>query len=375
MEDKTNRPEPTLNAEAKPAPTHAASKKYEIKRNNNKKFIIAGILVVVVLAGIAFATFTLTRDNDAKDNKAVIVSEDESERSLFTIVVNNKEGEIIMAGRNTEPGARVVILADGEEIGKSTDPADENGEWVFFPTNKLKPGNRELTAYYVNKAGKKISSSEVVSVNVPDAADKKGDWWATKIDKKTGKAEVLTAPKGDIVGELKLRAVDYNEKGRLGVSGVGKKGSIIQVYLDNVLIAKTTVDKNDRFRVDMKKTLKSKEYLIRVDMIKSGNKVAARIEQKFKPSQQTPTGAKKYIVKKGDNLWNIARHEYGRGYQWVVVFKDNMKQIKDPDKIYPGQVLTIPSKKEADKMSKSEVKALTAKSKKSKQVRAKKTAK
>ncbi|MGI9077611.1 MAG: LysM peptidoglycan-binding domain-containing protein [Gemmatimonadaceae bacterium] len=60
---------------------------------------------------------------------------------------------------------------------------------------------------------------------------------------------------------------------------------------------------------------------------------------------KTPFGSPKgsYTVKAGDSLSKIARHEYGDGAKWKQIYEANKNIIKDPDLIYPGQELTIPS--------------------------------
>lgn len=51
-----------------------------------------------------------------------------------------------------------------------------------------------------------------------------------------------------------------------------------------------------------------------------------------------------YTVKSGDTLWKIAESQYGKGKggEYKVIFEANTPMLKDPDKIYPGQVLRIP---------------------------------
>lgn len=47
-----------------------------------------------------------------------------------------------------------------------------------------------------------------------------------------------------------------------------------------------------------------------------------------------------YTVEKGDTLWNISVRAYGDGYQWIKIAKVN--NLKNPNVIYSGNVLTLP---------------------------------
>ncbi|MBS1214757.1 MAG: hypothetical protein H6R26_3374 [Proteobacteria bacterium] len=53
------------------------------------------------------------------------------------------------------------------------------------------------------------------------------------------------------------------------------------------------------------------------------------------------TGAT-YTVVGGDTLSKIAKRHYGDANQWSRIFEANRDQLKDPDRIFPGQVLRIP---------------------------------
>jgi len=57
-----------------------------------------------------------------------------------------------------------------------------------------------------------------------------------------------------------------------------------------------------------------------------------------------------YKVKKGDTLWGISKDKLGNPQKWTNVFDLNKEQIKDPNLIYPDQVLKLPIKaSEAEK--------------------------
>lgn len=49
-----------------------------------------------------------------------------------------------------------------------------------------------------------------------------------------------------------------------------------------------------------------------------------------------------YEVKKGDTLSKISKEHYGSANKYMVIFEANKPMLKDPDKIYPGQMLRIP---------------------------------
>lgn len=53
--------------------------------------------------------------------------------------------------------------------------------------------------------------------------------------------------------------------------------------------------------------------------------------------------AQYYEVKKGDSLSKIAKEVYGNAMKYPAIFEANQPMLTHPDKIYPGQVLRIPS--------------------------------
>jgi nucleoid-associated protein YgaU len=49
-----------------------------------------------------------------------------------------------------------------------------------------------------------------------------------------------------------------------------------------------------------------------------------------------------YEVKSGDSLSKIAKAHYGDAMKYMLIFEANQPMLKDPNLIYPGQVLRIP---------------------------------
>jgi nucleoid-associated protein YgaU len=64
---------------------------------------------------------------------------------------------------------------------------------------------------------------------------------------------------------------------------------------------------------------------------------------KYPPVVTPPPPEKQYYtVKKGDYLSKIAKEVYGNANKYNVIFEANKPMLKDPNLIYPGQVLVIP---------------------------------
>jgi nucleoid-associated protein YgaU len=57
--------------------------------------------------------------------------------------------------------------------------------------------------------------------------------------------------------------------------------------------------------------------------------------------QAAPT-FKTYEIQSGDSLSKIAKREYGNANDWRRIFEANHDVIKNPDKIFPGQIIKIP---------------------------------
>jgi nucleoid-associated protein YgaU len=60
------------------------------------------------------------------------------------------------------------------------------------------------------------------------------------------------------------------------------------------------------------------------------------------PATPSADQQRSYTVVSGDSLSKIAKREYGDANKWHAIFDANRDKLKDPDRIYPGQVLTLP---------------------------------
>lgn len=67
----------------------------------------------------------------------------------------------------------------------------------------------------------------------------------------------------------------------------------------------------------------------------------ARVDDRMEVEVPAPE-ATFYTVESGDTLSAIAKRHYGSAAEYTKIFKANQPMLKDPDLIYPGQVLRIP---------------------------------
>jgi len=63
-----------------------------------------------------------------------------------------------------------------------------------------------------------------------------------------------------------------------------------------------------------------------------------------KPVIERPPAPSTYTVKKDDTLSSIARNFLGDAKAWRKIYEANRNQIKNPDRLQVGMVLTIPPK-------------------------------
>jgi nucleoid-associated protein YgaU len=69
-----------------------------------------------------------------------------------------------------------------------------------------------------------------------------------------------------------------------------------------------------------------------------------RVDDRITVEAPAPA-AQFYTVQSGDSLSKIAQQFYGNASKYTAIFEANKPMLKDPDKIYPGQVLRIPAEK------------------------------
>jgi nucleoid-associated protein YgaU len=263
----------------------------------------------------------------------------------FDVVRIDPKGSMVMAGR-AAPGATVFILDGDKEIGRVQ--ADGRGEWLYVPAEPVGAGTRQFSLKSKNPDGKEMASDRVVVMVVPE---RNGEVLIVEQSRAGGNTRVLQGPNAEPgLAALAIQAVDYDALGTFSVSGKADPGATVHLYLDNALVGKATAGEDGVWRLAPTARMVQGPHALRADQLGSNNNVLARVEMPFTldPAQASLKPGEVTVIK-GNSLWRLARHAYGEGMLYTVIYEANRDHIKDPDLIYPGQVFAVPAKKNSGK--------------------------
>ncbi len=314
----------------------------------------------------------------------------------FDTVRVEATGDAVIAGR-AAPDSDVTVKWNGNIVG--TAKANADGSFVLVPAKALKTGIGAMTIE-MNKGGQIITSEGSVFVVVK----KDGPATVAKVDavaptQVVQSAAVVATPK-----DLQLTAVDYDTAGNIVFSGVAAAGSTVRFYVDNAATGEGSSDAAGKWSFAGTSSVKPGTHMLRADAVDAGGKVISRIELPFlresveavaaaqvataapvvpvapaapvsrsvapaapvalttvpeapavvapePPATQVAVapaapavdaGPKKLVIQPGNNLWKLSREVYGKGRMFTIIYEANRDQVKNPNRIYPGQILTAP---------------------------------
>ncbi|WP_062234525.1 LysM peptidoglycan-binding domain-containing protein [Aureimonas sp. N4] len=184
---------------------------------------------------------------------------------------------------------------------------------------------------------------------------------------------------------LSVEAVEA-EDGKLFIAGAARERAKVHVYLDDTFVAEAMGGAGDRFIASANAPVSVGDHVVRADELDAAGQVVARVEVPFNRPDTAPLAAiapadaqpatapaegsaqeaeapattadaqaqimqpalervdARVIIRKGDTLWRISRNTYGRGSRFTVIYLANGDQIRNPNRIYPGQVFRVPEK-------------------------------
>jgi nucleoid-associated protein YgaU len=211
----------------------------------------------------------------------------------FDVARIERTGDAVIAGR-AAPGATVELLRNGESLDRAV--ADQSGQFVMTPP-RLPAGNYALTLRSREPDGKQTLSKQSVAVALAETAPGSGAIQAH--------AELPSNAAG-------TTAANRSAPGQAARSSPAAQPSqpVLQLAKQQDAAVSTAAARSD------------------------GTPLSTAVT----PRKSTTT------VTRGDSLWRISRQTYGEGTRYSLVYRANRDRIRNPDRIYPGQVFVLPLK-------------------------------
>lgn len=251
----------------------------------------------------------------------------------FDMVRIEKSGNIMIAGRNVRE-SNISIVINKKIV--ATEHTNKDGEFVYAPTTVLKPGNYVISLI---DADKNIKSADSVFVYISEHGYKNS---VSLLMTKNG-SKIMQSPEL-LDGDLVVSKIDYLDTGRMVVTGRALPRLRVSLSLNDKYIgfARVSDYKNFGLGADIGKLESGKEYKLNIRLHDGEGTTIANVEHKFVMPEMTGDDNTFYTVRRGDCLWIIARNFLRRGILFTMIAERNT--IKNPDLIYPDQLLQIPTK-------------------------------
>ncbi|KRB31945.1 MULTISPECIES: LysM peptidoglycan-binding domain-containing protein [Mesorhizobium] len=370
---------PAANAAAPVAPAAAGpiAPTFDVVRvESNGSIVVAGNAApnskVEILNGTSVIGSTLA----GPDGAFVIVLDDPLKPGDYTIALHSTVGTVVTASAQTAvvsvpANAAGQVLAMVEEPGK---PA----ELLTVPAPETKPAAPAGDQAAAPAAPPPAAPAPAVAEATPPAA---------------------------AVGEPKIvvEAVEIDGN-KIFVAGLADPGRKVRAYANDILLGDAQTSPDGHFLVEATRDIPVGSYTIHVDGLDAdGVKVVARAAVPFerepgetvaavapagtKPAESKPAapaaaetpaapapvapateapavvaeatppsdvpevvspklehadGA--VVIRRHDTLWRISRRVYGHGVRYSTIYLANQDQIRNPDRIWPGQVFKVPGK-------------------------------
>lgn len=127
-------------------------------------------------------------------------------------------------------------------------------------------------------------------------------------------------------------------------NGTGIFDTNIKVSLEDYTITDSTDEGFDtKVKIKLKQYREYSTKTVQVTIKQYKPPVVTRTLTTNNTAAASKPSGQNYTVRSGDCLWNIAKRFYGNGSQYTKIYNANRDKIKNPNLIYPNQVLWIPA--------------------------------
>lgn len=267
----------------------------------------------------------------------------------------NDKGDIIFSGR-AKPGTAIRLYVDNRAVGDAF--VDAQGKWSFAGKDIIVPGTHDLRVDQIDKTGRVVAriglpflrenAEAVAALNEPEKTEapqpsppavEETTQQKTTAETKVAVAQAETTP---LAAEQKT--AELQPQPEVTTEQPAQKAAEPQSQAAAEQPAQTQPPQTS----EVEKTAPevsgpAPEQPVAEDKkeeVTTAAVVAA--EQAAKTVDPTRPGTGKIVIQPGNNLWKLSRVIYGRGKNYTVIYQANKDLIRNPRRIYPGQIFVIP---------------------------------
>ena len=304
----------------------------------------------------------------------------------------NDKGDIIFSGR-AGPGTAVRLYVDNRAVGDAM--VNDQGKWTFAGKDIIAPGTHNLRADQIDKGGKVIArvelpflreNAEAVAALTADAAPEKveaeppkaGETQAEADQPAQATAQSASEPPQPTAEPPAETTAAQPETTTPQVTAEQSQTTTAEPTPKVASEEATAAESTPQIATEQPTTAAAEQPKIteaeptpdatakqpdagapKPSQVAeaeppppSEQPAAADKKEKVTTTAAVEQGAKaidagkphsgKIVIQPGNSLWKLSRVIYGRGLNFTVIYQANKDQIRNPNRIYPGQIFAIP---------------------------------
>ena len=271
-------------------------------------------------------------------------------------------GDLLIAG-TTAPNADVSLKRAESDLAQAR--AQSTGDFVLLPPT-LSPGDHDMVLIARSPAGE-VRERVLIALPSPVAPIA-----APKPAEVAANPSAVPAPPQPQPGEVAIRSAEAGQRSAFQAAGSAPAGATVRLYLNDSFVADATASPEGAWSLRVERGMAPGHYELRADVVDQGGKVLSRAAVPFdypegpaaapaeaeaaaapplavpapgKPGEAVVPQIQSVRVVKGDSLWRISQRVLGDGQRYIQIYQANSGQIRNPNLIYPGQVLVTPQDK------------------------------
>jgi nucleoid-associated protein YgaU len=169
-------------------------------------------------------------------------------------------------------------------------------------------------------------------------------------------------------GDVTIKAAEA-ESHTLYVAGEATAGTLVRIFANDELVGEALAAPDGTWLLEAEKEIPIGKVDLRAEAVPESGAPSAPVIEDSAPFMHYADGVvlepvvaavsdgrtilsdaalfptpSYVIIRRGDNLWRIARRNYGRGIKYEAIYAANKDRIRNPHWIFPGQVFVVPTR-------------------------------